>query len=315
MPTMQETRTRLVEGATKEQLLEEGHSASSISKCQNQLKKAGESNGHIPFASLSAPGFPRVNPSAEKTQELSEEVRQAKLNQELSALQGGGSELQQVRAEMQELRQVIRDQEHRAELGRLEAKITAMEGQVTGVVHQPSALEVMIQPFLAKVIERGLDPVDAGLQIDLGTCQGIGFELLDKLDDLVGRRQERTIRTQFFEKAYEYLPDVIEAAKRMAAGVEAHAKERGVDLGDRKDSGPGRNREGLQVHNCPNCGVGLGAEPTDELIRCPSCGVTFEAASLLIVEEGPAYGGEQSGGEPEPLGGRSPTFVKDSQHG
>jgi len=102
---------------------------------------------------------------------------------------------------------------------------------------------------------------------------------------------------------YAYLPDIIEAAKRMATGVEAHAAERGVEIGSQK----------VQIHNCPNCGVGLGAEPTDELIRCPSCGVTFEAATLRIVEEGPSFGGEESG--LEPLGGRSPTFAKDGKHG
>ena len=303
MPTMDETRSRLTGGATKEQLLGEGFAASSISKAQKQLQKSDVAgNGHIPYANLTAGHLATLSAPAQKTEELAQEVRQAKLNQELSALQGGGSELQQVRAELQEVRQVIRDQEHRAELSRLEAKITAMEGRAVTQA-APSALEALIQPLVGKILERGLDPPDAGLQIDLGDGKGVGIELLDKLDDLVGRRQERTIRTQFFEKAYEYLPDVIEAAKRMAAGVEAHAAERGVTLGS----------QNVQVHNCPNCGVGLGAEPTDELIKCPACGITFEAASLRIVEEGPAFGGEESG--PEPLGGRYPTFAKDGKHG
>jgi len=297
MPSQEETKARLLTGATKAELLEEGHSASSISKCQTQLKKAGESNGHIPFANLSAPGFARLNPSAEKTQELSEEVRQAKLNQELSALQGGGSELQQVRAEMQELRQVIRDQEHRAELGRLEAKIAAMEGR-TVTQAAPSALETLLQPLIGKILERGVDPPDAGMRIDLGDGKGLSLDVLSQLDDLLGRRREREIRTQFFEKAYEYIPDIVEAGKQMASNIEAHAKERGIEVGSQK----------VQVHNCPNCGVGLGAEPADELIRCPACGVTFEAATGRTVEEGPAFGGEESG--PEPLGGRSPTFTK-----
>jgi len=305
MPTMDETRSRLTGGATKEELIQEGHSASSISKAQKQLQKSpnGVANGHIPYANLAAG---TLSAPAQKTEELAQEVRQAKLTQELSALQGGGSELQQVRAEMQELRQVMRDQQHREELGRLEAKITAMEGRVIGSTsNQPSALETLLQPLVGKILERGLDPVDTGLKIDFGDGKGIGVELLDRLDDLVGRRQERAIRTQFFEKAYEYLPDVIEAGKRMAAGVEAHAKERGGEIGSPK----------VQIHNCPNCQVALGAEPTDELIRCPSCGVTFEAATLRIVEEGPAYGGEESGVGPEPLGGRSPTFAKDGNHG
>jgi len=300
MPSMEQTRVRLIAGASKEQLVEEGFAASSIAKAQKQLQKSnGASNGHIPFANLTAG---TLSAPAQKTEELAQEVRQAKLQSELRTLQGGpaaGSDVQQLRSEVVELRQELRDQQHREELGRLEAKIAAVEGRVVGTVNnQPSAIEAMIQPFLAKVIERGLDPVDTGLQIDLGTGQGVGIELLTKLDDLVGRRQERTIRSQFFEKAYEYIPDIVEAGKRMGSNIEAHAKERGVEVGPQK----------VQVHNCPNCGVSLGADPADELIRCPSCGVTFEAATLRIVEEGPAFGGEESG--PEPLGGRSPTFAK-----
>jgi len=307
MPTMDETRARLTSGATKEELIQEGYSASSISKALKQLQKNPNvvANGHIPYANLTAG---TLGAPAEKTRELAEEVKQIKLTQELSALQGGGSELQQVRAEMQELRQAMRDQQHREELGRLEAKIAAVEGRVVGAVNnnQPSAIEAMIQPFLAKVIERGLDPVDSGLKIDFnGDGKGIGLDVLDRLDDLVGRRQERTIRNQFFEKAYEHLPDLIEVGKRMASNIEAHAAANGVDL-----PGAGQN---VRVRACPSCGVSLGADPADELIRCPACGITFEAATLRIVEEGPAFGGEESG--PEPLGGRSPTFAKDGKHG
>jgi len=304
MPTMDETRSRLTGGASKEELMREGFAASSISKAQKQLQKTpnGVVNGHIPYANLAAG---TLSAPAQKTEELAQEVRQAKLIQELSALQGGGSELQQVRAEMQEMRQAMRDQQHREELGRLEAKITAMEDR-TGHAPAPNALETLLQPLIGKILERGLDPPDAGLKIDLGDGQGVGIDLLDKLDDLVGRRQERTIRTQFFEKAYEFLPDVIEAAKRMAAGVEAHAKERGVDL-----SG-GQNVE-VRAMACPGCAVSLAAGPEDELIHCPQCGIIFETATLRIIEEGPAFGGEESG--PEPLGGRSPTFAKDGKYG
>jgi len=305
MPTMDETRSRLTGGATKEDLIQEGHSASSISKAQKQLQKSpnGVANGHIPYANLAAG---TLSAPAQKTEELAQEVRQAKLNQELSALQGGGSELQQVRAEMQELRQTMRDQQHREELGRLEAKITAMEGR-TGQPAGPSVLETLLQPVFATILERGLDPPDTGLKIDLnGDGRGIAVDVLDKLDDLVGRRQERDIRTKFFEKCYQHLPDFIEVGKRMASNIEAHASERGVDIGSQK----------VQVHNCPNCGVSLGADPADELIRCPGCGVTFEVGTLRIVEEGPAFGGEEPvPREPEPLGGRSPTFAKDGKHG
>jgi len=289
MPSMEQTRVRLIAGASKEQLIEEGHSASSISKAQKQLQKSnGASNGHIPYANLTSG---TLSVPAQKTEELAQEVKQAKLQSELSALQGGGSELQQLRQEMQEIRQGLRDEQHRQEINRLEARIMAFEGRSVGTPNQPSAIEAMIQPFLAKLVERGLDPPNNGLSIDLGTGQGIGIDLLDKLDDLVGRRQERAIRTQFFEKAYEFLPDLVEVGKWMASNIEGHAAANGVDLS---------GAQKVQIHNCPNCQAALGAEPADELIRCPSCGVTFEAATLRIVEEGPAYGGEESGGAGTP---------------
>jgi len=150
MPTMDETRSKLTGGATKEELIQEGHSPSSISKAQKQLQKSpnGVSNGHVAFANLTT-GM--LSAPAQKTQELAEEVRQAKLNQELSALQGGGSDVQQLRSEVMEMRQAMRDQQHREELGRLEAKITVMEGRVIGSTpNQSSALETLLQPLSRK---------------------------------------------------------------------------------------------------------------------------------------------------------------------
>jgi len=302
MPTMDETRSRLTSGATKEELIQEGYSASSISKAQKQLQKSpnGVANGHIPYANLAAG---TLGAPAEKTRELAEEVKQVKLAQELSALQGGGSELQQVRAEMQEIRQAMRDQAHAQELARLESMILALEGRLSAPNAVQPGADVLSHPLIAKLLERAIDSPDAGMRIDLGDGKGLSLDVLSQLDDLLGRRREREIRAQFFEKAYEYIPDIVEAGKRMASNIEAHAKERGVEFGS----------QNVQVRACPGCGVNLGADPADELIRCPSCGVTFQADTLRIVEEGPAFGGEEFG--PEPLGGRSPIFAKDGKHG